>query len=61
MAVDSVPFEVWLEVSTHLSPDDRKRLYSVSHAFFEICMDERYRLLCFQHPKEIAANLDLLM
>lgn len=59
--VSDIPFDVWLEIANYLSPHDRKGLYSVNHALFEIAMDERYKLVYFQYAKEIAANMDILM
>lgn len=61
MASDYIPFDIWLEIASYLSRDDCIRLYSVNRALFEISMDERYRLVCFRYPEEIAANLDRLM
>lgn len=59
MASD-LPFDLWFEILSYLPSNDRRRLYSINHAIFEIAMDERYRELRFKDGRQILINLELL-
>lgn len=58
--VPNIPFDIWLEIVSHLPEKDRKNLYSLNQALFEISMNERYKVVNFRYVKEITMNLELL-
>ncbi|KAJ7280171.1 hypothetical protein C8J57DRAFT_120430 [Mycena rebaudengoi] len=45
MAVDGVPFEIWLHITEFMPPAEVRSLYGVNHSLFEIAMDARYKVL----------------
>lgn len=42
-AMDDVPYDVWHSITTFLSSQEVKRLYTLNRSLYNIAMDERYR------------------
>uniref|UniRef100_A0A8H7Y2P2 F-box domain-containing protein n=1 Tax=Psilocybe cubensis TaxID=181762 RepID=A0A8H7Y2P2_PSICU len=38
-----IPYEIWVQITQYLSPEEVKRLYPVNRSLFNIAMDERYK------------------
>ncbi|KAG6830231.1 hypothetical protein H0H92_001671 [Tricholoma furcatifolium] len=59
MVID-VPFEIWNRIASFLPPADLRRLYSINHAFFEIAMKEKYRVVLLNNSDKVVQALRLL-
>lgn len=58
---ENIPFEIWLGILSYLPERDRKNLYSLNYALFELSMDARYRVVSLPDEKELMGNLERLM
>lgn len=59
VAID-IPFDVCSHIASFLSPEHRRNLYAINHAFFTIAMDERYKdihLGCDADMEKISRDL----
>jgi hypothetical protein len=51
-AID-IPFDVCSHIASFLSPEHRRNLYAINHAFFTIAMDERYKNVHLGHDADM--------
>ncbi|KAF7328796.1 Heat shock protein 12A [Mycena venus] len=59
MAVNRIPFEIWLRISDLVGPEHSSSLYSVNRTWFTIAMDLRYKDLDLSRPDEkLLSRLD---
>jgi hypothetical protein len=50
--VADVPYEVWQNIASFLTPQEVKNLYAVSRPLILIAMEERYRSVYISNPND---------